>query len=293
MNKTVFNIPKMDCPSEERLIRLRLEEVPSINNLDFNIPQRQLSIIHEGSPNPILCALIPLSFGAAIHSSTEIKYGNEPILTIDSIGESNLLKKLIFINAGMFFVELMVGVFAESIGLISDSLDMLADSGVYLISLYAVGKTIQVKKKSAFVNGIFQIFLGTSILLETMRRFIYGSNPEPIYMILVSLIALSANVYCLVLLSKHKDGEVHMRASYICSSSDVMANIGVIIAGVLVFLMKSPYPDLIIGTIVTCIVLRELEVFCKWRNKLTSFCNPARILEKTFKFLGQNAPCYG
>jgi Co/Zn/Cd efflux system component len=75
-------------------------------------------------------------------------------------------------------------------------------------------------------------------------------------MILVSLIALSANVYCLVLLSKHKDGEVHLKASYICSSSDVMANIGVIIAGVLVFLMKSPYPDLIIGTIVTFIVLK-------------------------------------
>lgn len=256
MNKTIFEIPKMDCPSEEQIIKLRLNEVEGIKKLDFNIPQRQLSILHEGDPDSILEALIPLNFGTTIKSSV---VADPTIQTASELGtqdESSLLKKLIYINAGMFLVELFIGIFAESMGLISDSLDMLADSGVYLISLYAVGKSIQVKKKSALTNGVFQIILGTGILLETIRRFLYGSDPEPTFMILISLIALGANVYCLALLSKHKDGESHLKASYICSSTDVMANIGVIIAGVLVFVMKSPYPDLIIGIIVTGIVLR-------------------------------------
>lgn len=156
----------------------------------------------------------------------------------------------------MFFIELVSGIMAESMGLISDSFDMLADAGVYGISLYAVGKTIIEKKKSAKANGIFQMILGIGIIAETVRRFIFGSNPEPGYMILISSLALSANVYCMLLLSKHKEGEVHMRASYICSSTDVMANVGVVIAGVAVFLTSSRYPDLIIGIIVTGIVLQ-------------------------------------
>lgn len=254
--KTIFEIPKMDCPSEERIIKMRLEEVQGIRNLDFDIPQRQLSILHEGSPEAILRALIPLNFDATIKSSMNVDLASVNLSINDTYGESRLLKKLIAINAGMFLIELIIGLFAESMGLISDSLDMLADSGVYLISLYAVGKSLQIKKKSALMNGLFQIILGLGIIVETIRRFIYGSDPEPTYMILISLIALAANVYCLAVLSKHKDGEVHLRASYICSSTDVMANIGVIIAGALVYLTKSPYPDLVIGIIVTGIVLK-------------------------------------
>lgn len=234
---------------------MRLEEVKGIKNLDFNIPERQLSIIHEGSPDKILESLVPLNFGASIKSTIHAESFVEKSSANDS-DESHLLKKLFAVNAGMFLVELILGLVAESIGLISDSFDMLADSGVYLISLYAVGKSLQMKKKSAFTNGIFQIVIGVGILLETVRRFIYGSDPEPSYMVAVSLIALMANIYCLVLLSKHKNGEVHLKASYICSSTDVMANIGVIIAGVLVFILNSPYPDLVIGLVVTGIVMK-------------------------------------
>lgn len=256
LSKSIFDIPKMDCPSEERIIRLRLEEVQGIKNLEFNIPQRQLSILHDGSPETILEALGPLNFGAVLKSSMGIDSAQVDFPLDHARRESQLLKKLVSINAGMFFIELAVGFYAESMGLISDSLDMLADSGVYLISLYAVGKSLQVKKKSALANGVFQILLGAGIILETVRRFVYGSDPEPTYMILVSLIALAANGYCLALLSEHKEGEVHLKASYICSSTDVMANIGVTVAGALVFLTKSPYPDLLIGIIVTGIVLR-------------------------------------
>lgn len=234
---------------------MRLEEVQGIKNLDFNIPERELSVIHEGSPDKLLESLIPLNFDASIKSTIKTE-SIDADYTSNAHDESRLLKKLFAINAVMFLFELILGLVAESIGLISDSFDMLADSGVYLISLYAVGKTIQVKKKSALTNGIFQIIIGVGILLETVRRFIYGSDPEPSYMIAVSLVALMANVYCMVLLSKHKNGEVHLKASYICSSTDVMANMGVIIAGALVFFLKSPYPDLVIGLIVTGIVMR-------------------------------------
>jgi len=46
-----------------------------------------------------------------------------------------------------------------------------------------------------------------------------------------------------------------MKASYIFSANDVIANLGVIAAGVLVGVTGSSYPDLIIGTIIGLIVL--------------------------------------
>ena len=65
-----------------------------------------------------------------------------------------------------------------------------------------------------------------------------------------------ANVYCLMLISHHKDAGVHMRVSWIFSVNDVIANIGVIISGTLVWLIDNRYPDLIAGAIISVIVVR-------------------------------------
>ena len=254
MYKTIFSIPKMDCPSEERILRMKLDDDLSIARLDFDIPKREMTVIHEGEAEAILEKLLPLNFGASLKSSfpTESTASGRE----DTARERKVLKLLFFINASMFLIEVIFGIFAESMGLISDSFDMFADASVYLISLYAVGRTTQAKKRSAKWNGLLQIVMGVGIVLETARRFIFGSDPEPLYMMGISLFALAANVYCLLLLSQHKEKGVHMKASYICSSTDVMANAGVILAGVLVLLTHSHLPDLIIGVVVALIVFK-------------------------------------
>jgi len=91
--------------------------------------------------------------------------------------------------------------------------------------------------------------------LEVVRRFIFGSEPESLLMMGVGLVALVANVGCLLLISKHRNGGAHMRASWIFSANDVLANLGVIVAGLLVMLTGSPYPDLAIGFAVGLLVL--------------------------------------
>lgn len=253
MKKTTFKISKMDCPSEERIIRMKLEGDSSIKRLDFNIPERTMTAIHDSNPESILEKLAPLNFGSTLletfnHTGSDIIPGDAD--------ESRVLWILFAINAAMFVVELLTGLFAESMGLVSDSFDMLADASVYLISLYAVGKSLQLKKRSAKINGYFQMVIGVGVLIETVRRFIFGSDPEPSYMIIVSIVALAANVYCLYLLSGKKEKGVHMKASYICSSNDVIANAGVIAAGILVLVVKSNIPDLVIGVLVAIVVMK-------------------------------------
>lgn len=175
---------------------------------------------------------------------------------IESKAQRQVLLILLAINATMFVVELSIGFIAESTGLIADSLDMLADATVYGIGLYAVGKAVSAKANAALLSGIFQIILAFGVAIEIIRRIYFGSDPEPLLMIVVSFIALAANVACLMLISKHRDGGVHMRASWIFSKNDVIANLGVMLGGLLVFIIDSRWPDIMIGTIIVLIVLR-------------------------------------
>ena len=74
-------------------------------------------------------------------------------------------------------------------------------------------------------------------------------------MIIISILALIGNGICLYLLQKSRDNEeAHMKASLIFTSNDVVINLGVILAGILVYWLNSNMPDLIIGTIVFIIV---------------------------------------
>jgi Co/Zn/Cd efflux system component len=170
--------------------------------------------------------------------------------------ERKTLLALLAINAFMFVTELIAGWLAQSTGLIADSLDMLADAAVYGISFYAVGKGVLHQAKAAQISGYLQVILGLGVLFEVVRRLLFGSEPQSILIISIGAVALAANIICLVLISKHRDGGVHMRASWIFSTNDVIANLGVILSGVLVAVIGSRFPDLIVGTIISLLVIR-------------------------------------
>jgi Co/Zn/Cd efflux system component len=170
--------------------------------------------------------------------------------------ERKTLVILLSINAAMFVVELGAGWIADSMGLVADSLDMLADACVYGAALLASGSTNKRKTRTAFVSGIMQLTLAAGVGFEVARRAVEGSEPLSGLMIAVSFLALCANAVCLALLHKHRDGEIHMRASWIFSTTDVQANLGVIIAGLLVMLTASAWPDLVIGLGVCGLVVR-------------------------------------
>lgn len=170
--------------------------------------------------------------------------------------QKSILLVLLVVNAVMFVVEFLVGMIAQSTAVIADSLDMLADALVYGVALYAIGRHSSTKRKAAVLAGYLQIAIASSIAIDIIRRVIVGSEPSSLLMFIVSCVALLANIYCLMLISKQKHGEVHMRASYIFSKNDVIANAGVIFASILIFLTGSRWPDIVIGAIITCVVFR-------------------------------------
>ncbi len=170
--------------------------------------------------------------------------------------QARVLILLLAINGVMFIAEIAAGIIADSTALIADSLDMLADATVYAIGLYAVGRSLLVKAKAAHISGIFQVMLGLGVFFDITRRFITGSEPESMMMIAMGIAALIANSICLMLIYKHRQGDIHMRASWIFSTNDVIANLGVICSGALVAWLGSSWPDLIIGLVIAMLVIR-------------------------------------
>ena len=254
MNKSIFEITKMDCPSEENLIRMKLDGISNIANLTFDIPNRKLTVFHNGEIDQIEKSIIELNLGGK-KISTKKTYQTE---FNENSNQKKLLWKILLINFVFFLIEMTTGIISKSMGLVADSLDMLADSFVYGISLFAVGGTLTRKKRIAKLAGYFQIILAVIGFSEVLRRFIVDEKlPDFSTMIIVSVFALIANGICLYILQKSNNKEeAHLKASMIFTSNDVIINFGVIIAGLLVNWLNSSTPDLIIGTIVFVLVIQ-------------------------------------
>ena len=254
MQKTRFEIPKMDCPSEENLIRMKLDGIAGIKHLDFEIPDRKLTVYHNGQLDQIEQSILQLNLGGKKLTTKEVEETDFD----KNDNQKQLLLAVLVINLAFFIIEITTGLISKSIGLVADSLDMLADAFVYGISLYAVGGTLFRKRRIAEIAGYCQITLAIVGFYEVIQRFLDMEKvPDYRIMIIVAFFALIANGVCLYLLQKSKGKEeAHMKASMIFTSNDIIINVGVIAAGLLVHWLNSSAPDMLIGTIVFILVIR-------------------------------------
>lgn len=254
MKKTTLSIPKMDCAAEERLVRMALEGREGVLRLDADLAARQLHVIHDGEPERIAALVRPLNLGGDIVGTTEASELDE-IPPPSGAEEARTLKIVLAINATMFAGEFVGAFLADSSALLADSLDMFADAAVYGIALFGVHRARGAQLKAARISGVLQLLLALGALGEVVRRVVYGSEPEATLMVIVALAALTANVTCMWLLARHRHGGAHMKASWIFTTNDVIANLGVIAAALLVQLFESAVPDLVVATVIAIVVL--------------------------------------
>jgi Co/Zn/Cd efflux system component len=252
LRESLFTVPKMDCPSEEGMIRMALDEVAGVQSIRCDLAERRVRVVHAADAQEIAARLQHLGLGAALIETTTATPGTAEVR--DPVGEAQTLRIVLAINAVMFVGEMVMAWLAQSAGLLADSLDMFADAAVYGLALYAVGRSAHARTRTAHAAGWLQAALALGALGEVVRRFLSGSAPEPPLMMIVATVALGANVVCLWLVARHREGGAHMKASVIFSANDVIANAGVIVAGVLVSWTGSRYPDLAVGAVIAGIV---------------------------------------
>lgn len=180
---------------------------------------------------------------------------------VKSPQERRILRIALALNAAMALIGGLAGWIADSAGLLADALDMLCDASAYAIALIAIGRTALFKIRAATLSGGILLALGVGVLVEVGRRLIYGADPLSEWMIGTALLSLVVNLAVLRILTPMKSGEVHLRATWLFTRADVVANLGVIVAGLLVLWLGVPYPDFVIGTLIGLYVIKEaLEI---------------------------------
>lgn len=163
--------------------------------------------------------------------------------------QRRVLRVVLWINAAMFLGEFGAGLFAHSTALLSDSVDMLGDAMVYGFSLYALGRGPVWQARAALLKGTVMAVFGLGVLVEVMLKLVRDVLPSAEVIGVVGLVALAANLLCLLLLSRHRGDDINMRSAWLCSRNDVIANVGVLVAAVGVGLTGAAWPDVAMGLV--------------------------------------------
>jgi len=175
----------------------------------------------------------------------------------ETASQRRVLRIALALNATMFIVGVVAGLVGQSSSLIADALDMLADASAYAIALGAIGRSTRFKAGAATLSGSLLLVLGVLVLLDAGRRALFGSEPESLVMMAVALLSLIVNATVLRMLGRYREGEVHLRATWIFTRVDVIANVGVMLSGLVVLLTGSRFPDLIVGSAIGVYVVKE------------------------------------
>ena len=164
--------------------------------------------------------------------------------------ERRTLIQVLLINFSQVALAGIVGFIVNSSGLLGTALDSAGDMAVYLVSLYAVGKSVRAKVGAATFSGIFLIGVGILLLIDVIRKFTEGSEPVGWAMIVVAIVNTASNFWAVRLLKREKHGGVHIKASIIFTDNDMWINLGIVVSGLAVMILKSSIPDLVVGVIV-------------------------------------------
>jgi len=175
----------------------------------------------------------------------------------NTAAERKILRVALALNLSMFVIGTIAGLLAESSGLLADALDMLTDAITYGLALMAISRGIAFKINAARWSGGILVLLGVGIILDVVRRWLFGSEPIGAVMMVYSTVSFAVNLYVLTQVAKFHRGEVHLRASYICTRADVIANLAVFISGGIVAVTGLNIVDLIIGSLIGFYVLKE------------------------------------
>ena len=106
--------------------------------------------------------------------------------------QSRVLKVVLAINAAMFFIEFSAGVVASSTALMADSVDMLGDALVYVLSLYVIDRGLRWRACAALAKGIIILGFGAWIAIEVVLKLRGGVTPISTLMAIFGALAWSA-----------------------------------------------------------------------------------------------------
>ena len=161
--------------------------------------------------------------------------------------ERRTLRIVLALNAGLAAALLIAGAIGDSSALLANGLDNLSDAAVYTLSLVALSHGMKWKTRAAKASGIMLLLFAVGMLADVVRRYLMGSEPIGATMMVMAAGAAVVNYICLRMLQRLRDPDVNLRAATTFSFNDFISNGGILVAGGLVLLLGTNWPDLLVG----------------------------------------------
>ncbi len=169
----------------------------------------------------------------------------------------------LLVNLFMFFVEIIASHIGDSMSLQADALDFFGDAANYAISLFVLGMALHMRARASVVKGVTMGLFGLWVLSAASYRAFSGSEPEPMIMGSIALMALVANMSVAVMLYRFREGDSNMQSIWLCSRNDAIGNVAVLIAAVGVTATASRWPDLMVAMIIASLSISAAYTILK------------------------------
>lgn len=168
---------------------------------------------------------------------------------------------------GFMAVEVVVGIAASSLALLSDAAHMLTDAGAIALSLLAIrlarrpaagAMTYGLKRSeilAAAVNGTTLLMLGLLIIYEGIRRIVEPPEVKGLAVLIVALLGVAVNLAATWTLSRANRSSLNVEGAYQHILTDLAAFIFTAIAGAVILATGYGRADGIASLIVAAIML--------------------------------------
>ena len=164
---------------------------------------------------------------------------------------------VVLLNLGFGLIEIVGGFVADSQALKADALDFIGDGTISLFGLIALGWTAQARSRIALAQGLFLGALGLGVIGFAAWRALNAVAPEAELMGGIGVVALIVNVSAALVLSRFREGDANVRAIWLFSRNDAVANIAVIAAAALVAWTGQAWPDLAVAGVIALLFLHS------------------------------------
>jgi Co/Zn/Cd efflux system component len=166
-----------------------------------------------------------------------------------NLGLRRVVRRVAALNLCYFGIEFAVALAIGSVSLFADSIDFLEDASVNLLIVLGLGWSLRQRAQLGMALAGILLVPGLATLWTAWEKFMAPVPPEPVALTLAGAGAMLVNFACALMLARYRaHGGSLTRAAFLSARNDVLANIAIIVAGlVTAYLWASAWPDLIVG----------------------------------------------
>ena len=162
----------------------------------------------------------------------------------------NAMVLALIINLIMIGADLTYGLMMNSASLLGDAANNSGDAFIFLVSVIVLSSTTVIKNRVALLKGIIMLAFSVWAFYHVYLGIIGLSWLSGGIVTAVGLLSLIGNSTVAVMMYKHQDKDLNFKSAFICCRNDAIASLGVVLAGILVWVSNSHWPDIIIGAII-------------------------------------------